>query len=122
VLFQVSIGPEVRAGGGLYLAHGHVVMAGRITLGRDVCIAPFVTLGLTNSAAVPFDLRGPEVGDGVVIGTGAKLLGPIRVGNRALIGANAVVVTDVPDDHTAVGAPARAQPRRPSPSRARMTS
>jgi serine O-acetyltransferase len=109
-LFGVTIGNQVRTTGGLYIAHGHVVLDGVVRLGHNVQIAPFATLGLTNSEGRPFDLTGPSVGDHVNIGTGAKLLGPIHVGDHAKIGANAVVVDDVPADHTAVGAPARSFP------------
>ncbi|GAB4322273.1 MAG: hypothetical protein Kow0010_02970 [Dehalococcoidia bacterium] len=111
-LFGVSAGHHVRAGGGLYFAHGHVVMDGIIRLGRNVQIAPFVTLGLSNSGARPFTLDGPTIGDHVNIGTGAKVLGPVHVGDGAKIGANAVVVRDVPAGYTAVGVPARNLPPR----------
>ena len=60
----------------------------------------------------------PQIGDRVDIGAGAKLLGPIRIGNDVLIGANAVVLTDVPDNCIAVGVPARVRPRKPGPSAA----
>lgn len=110
VLFGVSIGHHVRTTGGLYIAHGHVVMDGVIRLGHSVQVAPFVTLGLTNSEGKPFDLVGPTIGDHVNIGTGAKVLGPVRIGDHVKIGANAVVVHDVPSHHTAVGVPARCFP------------
>ena len=109
-LYSVGIGRDVRIGGGLHLVHGQVVIDGTTTLGRGVSIAPFVSVGLTNASGAAFDLKGPRVGDEVHIGTGARLLGPIRVGDRARIGANAVVLADVPDDHTAVGIPARSLP------------
>lgn len=109
-LFGVSVGHHVRAEGGLYLAHGHVVMDGIIRLGRNVQVAPFVTLGLSNSGARPFTLEGPTIGDHVNIGTGAKVLGPVHVGDGAKIGANAVVVRDVPAGYTAIGVPARNLP------------
>ena len=54
----------------------------------------------------------PIFGDRVDIGTGAKILGPIRIGNDVIIGANAVVLTDVPPNSLAVGVPARVLPRR----------
>ncbi len=110
--FGVTIGHHVRTSGGLYIAHGHVVMDGIIRLGHNVQVAPFATLGLTNSEGKPFDLIGPTIGDDVNVGTGAKVLGPVRVGDRAKIGANSVVVRDVPADHTAVGAPAKSFPTR----------
>lgn len=109
-LFGVTIGHHVRTSGGLYIAHGHVVMDGVIRLGHNVQVAPFVTLGLTNSEDKPFDTVGPTIGDNVNIGTGAKILGRVTIGEGAKIGANAVVVDDVPAFHTAVGAPARSFP------------
>jgi serine O-acetyltransferase len=112
LLYGVAISPLVRIGGGLYIAHGHVVIEGFTTLGRRVSIAPFVTIGLTTGGGMLFELRGPTIGDDVVIGTGAKIIGPVRIGDRARIGANAVVLTDVGDDHTAVGVPARTVPAR----------
>jgi serine O-acetyltransferase len=60
------------------------------------------------------DKRAPVIGDNVDIGSGAKLLGPIRIGNNVLIGANAVVMLDVPDNSIAVGVPAVVKPRGPS--------
>jgi serine O-acetyltransferase len=109
-VFGVSLGHHVRTTGGLYIAHGHVVMDGVINLGHSVQVAPFVTLGLTNSEGKTFDLIGPTIGDHVNIGTGAKVIGPVTIGDHVKIGANAVVVDDVPAHHTAVGAPARSFP------------
>jgi len=109
-LFDVTIGNHVRAGGGLLIAHGHVVLDGWTTIGRRVEINPFVTVGISNTSRHPFELWGPEIGDDVNIGTGAKVIGRVKVGERVKIGANAVVVTDIPPLHTAVGVPARAVP------------
>ncbi len=111
VLFSISIGKNVRIGGGLHLAHGQIVLDGVTTIGSNVCISPFVLVGLSNRDALVFELTGPTIGDDVHIGTGARVLGPIHVGNRAKIGANSVVVKDVPDDHVAVGVPATTHPR-----------
>ena len=63
---------------------------------------PFVTIGLRAG-----DVTGPTVGENASIGTGAKLIGPVRIGAGARIGANAVVLDDVPPGATVVGAPAR---------------
>ena len=95
---------------GLFIAHGQIVLDGWTTLGHNVQVNPFVTLGVTNSARRGFDLRGPTIGDHVSIGTGAKILGPVVVGEYVKVGANAVVVSGIPARHTAVGAPARAFP------------
>ena len=119
IFFAVLIGRDVRVGGGLYIAHGNIVVEGTTTLGRNVSIAPFVTIGLAGRAGDAFDVRGPVLGDRVLLGTGAKILGSLHIGDDARIGANAVVVSDVPAAHTAVGMPARSHPTVPSspPSR-----
>ena len=106
-IWHVTIGRIVDAGPGLLLPHGHVVIDGVVKLGRNCVINPWVTVGLSNSRRVGFSLQGPTIGDGVSIGTGAKVLGPITVGEGARIGANAVVVRDVPAGATVVGMPAR---------------
>ncbi len=106
-LWKVFIGQNVEAGPGLIIAHGNVVIDGKCTLGRDVQISPFVTIGLSNSARIGFSVYGPTIGNNVYIGTGAKVLGPITIGDNVRIGANAVVLDDVPPDTTVVGAPAR---------------
>jgi len=88
-------------GGGLYIPHpiGTVIMPKRI--GRNCSIIANVTIGMRNEWAFP------DIGDNVFIGAGARVLGGIRIGNNAVIGANAVVIHDVPDDTTVVGIPAR---------------
>lgn len=101
VLGQVAIGDPVVVAPGLYLLHGQVVIDGFTEIGPGALIAPFVTIGLRQGS---FD--GPVIGAGVSIGTGAKVLGPVRIGSRARIGANAVVLTDVPQGATATGVPA----------------
>ncbi len=108
----MTIGRNVRIGGGLNLVHGQVVVDGVTTLGRDVTISPFVVVGLSNGSRSFLDFSGPSIGDEVYIGAGARVLGHIRVGDRVKIGANAVVLADVPDGHTAIGIPARALPPR----------
>lgn len=113
LLFSVTIGHHVRTTGALYIAHGHVVMDGTIKLGHGVEVAPFVTLGLSNSSDQSFGLEGPTIGDRVNIGTGAKILGPVTIGDDVKIGANAVVVKDIPANHSAMGVPAKNYPRRP---------
>ncbi len=112
-LSNVSIGHDVRIGGGVHFVHGFIVINGRTTIGKNATIAPYATLGLSNSSRVVFGSPGPTLGDDVFIGSGARLLGPLQIGDRVQIGANAVVLDDVPSDHSAVGVPARSLPRRP---------
>lgn len=106
-IFKVQIGNDVIIGPGLMITHGQVVVDGRTTIGKRCQINPWVTIGLSNSKKLGFSIDGPRIGDDVHIGTGAKLIGPITIGDRVRIGANAVVVHDVPSDVTVVGIPAR---------------
>lgn len=99
---QVSIGDPVVVAPGVYIVHGSVVLDGLVEIETGVVISPFVTIGLRGG-----DVTGPTVERYVNIGTGAKLIGPVRVGEGASIGAGAVVVEDVPPGATVVGVPAR---------------
>jgi serine O-acetyltransferase len=93
--------------GGLLLLHPNgVVIHPLARIGPNCLIYQQVTLGSLESGEAPI------VGGHVDIGAGAKLLGPISVGDHAVIGANAVVLSDVPSHHVAVGIPARCQRRR----------
>jgi serine O-acetyltransferase len=99
---QLSIGDPVVLEPGVYFAHGQVVIDGVVVVGSGTAIAPFAVIGL-----VVGTIFGPTIGRNVRIGTGAKLLGTLQVGDGAVIGANAVVLSDVPAGGTAVGVPAR---------------
>jgi serine O-acetyltransferase len=99
---QLSIGDPVVMHPGIYVIHGQVVIDGLAEVHPGTTIAPWVTIGLRSG-----DVRGATVERDVHIGTGAKVIGPVRIGAGAQIGANAVVVDDVPAGATAVGAPAR---------------
>jgi serine O-acetyltransferase len=98
----VSIGDPVVVHPGIYLLHGQVVIDGIVEVHSGAVIGPWVTIGLREG-----DVVGPTIGSDVRIGTGAKVLGRIRVGAGARIGANAVVVDDVPEGATVLGVPAR---------------
>ena len=101
----VEIHPAAKIGRRCVIDHGMGVVIGETSeIGDDVLIYHGVTLGGTANAPVK---RHPTVGDRVLIGAGAKILGPVTIGNDARIGANAVVVTDVPDHGVAVGVPAK---------------
>jgi serine O-acetyltransferase len=86
----------------VYIMHGQVVIDGLVRIGTQTAIAPWVTLGRRGAP-----LEGPTVQKGVMIGTGAKLLGPIKVGFRSSVGANAVVIEDVPPCTSVAGVPAK---------------
>ena len=102
--YGLEIPSGANIGGGLYIAHpvGTVIMPNAI--GRNCSIISNVTIGMRKEYAFPL------LGDDVFIGAGARVLGGIRIGNGAVIGANAVVLRDVPDGATAVGVPARVIP------------
>jgi serine O-acetyltransferase len=78
------------------------VIDGFVEIQHGVVIFPWVTIGLRAG-----DIKGPTIGRGVQIGTGAKLIGPVTIGHNAEIGANAVVVDDVAANATVVGVPAK---------------
>jgi serine O-acetyltransferase len=111
-LTGIEIHPGAKIGKGLFIDHGMGVVIGETAeVGDNVTIYHGVTLGGTGKEK---GKRHPTVGDNVVIGAGAKVLGPIYVGSNARIGANAVVLTDVPANATAVGIPARMIEAKPN--------
>jgi serine O-acetyltransferase len=99
----IEVHPAARIGRGLFVDHGQGVVIGETAeIGEDVTLYQGVTLGGTGFAT---GKRHPTVEDNVTVGSGAKLLGPITVGHGAKIGANSVVITDVPPKATVVGNP-----------------
>jgi serine O-acetyltransferase len=110
----IEIHPAASIGQGLFIDHGTGVVIGETAqLGDNVTLYQGVTLGGTGFAT---GKRHPTVEDNVTIGSGAKLLGPITVGHGAKIGANSVVIIDVPPNSTVVGNPGhvvRVEGRRP---------
>ncbi|HLI32428.1 MAG TPA: serine O-acetyltransferase EpsC [Solirubrobacteraceae bacterium] len=113
-LTAIEIHPAAQIGEGLFIDHGAGVVIGETAqIGANVTLYQGVTLGGTGFAS---GKRHPTVEDNVTIGSGAKLLGPIRVGHGAKIGANTVVINDVPPNTTVVGNPGhpvRVEGRRP---------
>ncbi len=102
-----DIHPGARIGRHLFIDHGFTVIGETAEIGDDVTIYQNVTLGGTDPANGIAGKRHPTIGDGVIIGSGAQVLGPITVGARARVGANAVVTKAVPEGATMVGIPAR---------------
>lgn len=99
----IEIHPDARIGPGLFIDHGSGVVIGETAeIGENVTLYQGVTLGGTGFQC---GKRHPTIEDNVTIGSGAKLLGPITVGHGAKIGANSVVVADVPPNSTVVGNP-----------------
>ena len=101
----IEIHPGAKIGKGLFIDHGMGVVIGETTeIGDYVMLYHGVTLGGTGKDKWK---RHPTVGNGVLIGAGAKVLGPITIGDNAKIGSNAVVLKDVPPNATSVGISAR---------------
>ncbi len=111
-LTGIEIHPGAQIGRRLFIDHGMGVVIGETAvLGDDVTLYHQVTLGGVSTKP---GKRHPTVGDGVVIGAGAAVLGPITVGRGARVGSNAVVLKDVPPGATMVGVPARAVGPQPA--------
>jgi serine O-acetyltransferase len=108
-LTTVDIHPGARIGRRLFIDHATGVVIGETTeIGDDVLIYQQVTLG---GVSLSHGKRHPTLEDGVIVGAGAKVLGNITIGKEAKIGANSVVIRDVPAGCTAVGVPARVTER-----------
>jgi serine O-acetyltransferase len=107
VVYGIEIGNEVTLGRGVYFIHPiGVVVGGNAQIGDRVRFLGSNTVGTAS------DNGYPVVEEDVVLGAGSRILGPISVGARSVVGANAVVVRSVPSDSVATGIPASARPRR----------
>jgi serine O-acetyltransferase len=104
----IDIHPGATIGRNFFIDHGFVVIGETAEIGNDVTIYQCVTLGGTSPDNGVAGKRHPTLADGVIIGSGAQVLGPIYVGPRSRVGANAVVTKDVPEGAVMVGIPARA--------------
>jgi serine O-acetyltransferase len=103
----IEIHPGARIGPGFFIDHGMGTVIGETAeVGEDVTLYHNVTLG---GVSLKKEKRHPTLDDNVVVGAGAQVLGPIHVGAHARIGANAVVVKDVPSDSVVTGVPGRYQ-------------
>ncbi|WP_425229404.1 serine O-acetyltransferase EpsC [Sphingomonas sp.] len=103
----IDIHPGAKIGRRFFIDHGFVVIGETAEIGDDVTIYQCVTLGGTSPDNGVAGKRHPTLANGVIIGSGAQVLGPITVGARARIGANAVVTKDVAEGAVMVGIPAR---------------
>ncbi len=107
LLTAIDIHPGAQIGRNFFIDHGFAVIGETTRIGNNVTIYQCVTLGGTNPANGVGGKRHPTIGDNVVIGSGAQVIGPITVGARARIGANAVITDDVPEGATMIGFKAR---------------
>lgn len=108
IVTGIELPCEARVGRNFVIDHfGGIVVSGYATFGDNCRIRNGVVVGLARTE----DPCAPVIGNNVDIGAGAKVLGRIRVGDNVVIGANAVVIRDVPENSIAVGVPARIRPR-----------
>ncbi|HEV2334441.1 MAG TPA: serine O-acetyltransferase [Stellaceae bacterium] len=121
MLTGIEIHPGAKISKRLFIDHGMGVVIGQTAeIGDDCTLYDGVTLGGTRpSKEQQSQKRHPTIGNDVIIGAGAKILGPLKVGDGARIGAAAVVLKEVPDGATMVGNPARQVVRRSTPGEAR---
>lgn len=104
IFFGVSLPPAVDFGPGLHIGHtGLIVINHGVKAGKNLTIAHGVTIGTKGLGEIGV----PLLGDNIFIGSGAKILGRIGIANNVRIGANAVVISDIPEGATAVGVPAK---------------
>ena len=106
-LTAIDIHPGAKIGKNLFIDHGFTVIGETADIGDNVTIYQCVTLGGTNPTNGKGGKRHPTLRDNVIIGSGAQIIGPITIGERARVGANAVVMEDVPEGATMVGFKAR---------------
>ncbi len=112
ILTSVEIHPAAKIGESFFIDHGSGLVIGETCLiGKNVTLYQHTTLGgispAVNSKSQINVKRHPTIGDNVIIGSGAQILGPVNIGKNARIGANAVVLSNVPENMTYVGIPAR---------------
>lgn len=109
-LTAIDINPGARIGRNFFIDHGFVVIGESAEIGDDVTMYQGSTLGGTNPTSGVGGKRHPTLRNGVIISSGAQVLGPVEVGESAKVGANAVVTKDVAAGATVVGIPARPVP------------
>jgi len=107
ILTAIDIHPGARIGRNFFIDHGFVVIGETAVVGDGVTMYQGSTLGGTNPTNGEGGKRHPTIGDGVIISLGAAILGPVTIGPRARIGANAVVTKDVGEGQVMVGIPAK---------------
>lgn len=107
VLFGLEYSPKVKIGPGLFLPHTVGTVIGAASIGANATIFQGVTIGAKEADMNYCSDKRPAILDDVTVGAGAKILGGVTIGSGAKIGANSVVLNDVPAGSTAVGIPAR---------------
>lgn len=105
-LINIEISYKANIGPGMLIPHSQGIVIGTCTMGKNVTIQQGVTIG-ANIEKIKDGKKYPTIGNNVLVGAGAKILGPIYIGDNSIIGANAVVVEDIPADSIVVGIPGK---------------
>ncbi len=110
--FGLEVTPRCRIGEGLLIPHTSGTVIGAVEIGRNVTIFQGVTLG-AKFADIAFSPEArPVIGDDVIIGSGAKILGGISIGNRSVVASNSLLLESIPEDALAIGVPAIIEKRK----------
>jgi serine O-acetyltransferase len=107
VVYGIEISPKCNIGMGLYLPHTQGTVIGAFSIGKNVTIFQGVTLGSKQLDFEYLEINRPQIGNDVVIGSGAKILGGIKVGSGVVVAANSLVLESLPDHAVALGVPAK---------------
>ncbi len=102
-IFDIHISPHVQIGPGLYMHYRGIIVANSAKIGKNLTVYAPITIGADIFTHDP----APQIGDDVIICTGSRIIGAIKVGNKSIIGANSVVVKDVPEKVIVGGIPAK---------------
>ena len=106
-LFGIEVGIRCEIGRGLFFPHTNGIVIGAFSIGENATIYQGVTIGARDLDFSYLKSSRPVIGNNVTISTGAVILGPVSIGDRSRIGANSVVLSSIPSDVLAVGAPAK---------------
>ena len=110
VLYGIDISYEAELGNGILILHGVGLVIGRgVKMGNRVKLYQGVTLGVNDAfyKGLKYAQSFPKLGSNIIIGSGAKILGPVKIGNNVIIGANSVVTQDIPDNSIVAGIPGK---------------
>jgi len=106
IIFGIEYTPKCKIGHGLVIPHSNGIVLGALSIGENVTIFQGVTLGAKKLDMFYHPETRPTIGNNVTIGTGAKILGGIHIGDNVVVGANSVVLCDIPNSVVVAGIPA----------------
>jgi serine O-acetyltransferase len=105
-ILAIDISPRVKLGKGLYVHNRGIIFTDQVIAGDNLTLIGPITFG-TKGVGLSNDVMGPTAGDNVTVYTGARVIGPVKIGNNVFIGANAVIIKDIPSNCVVGGVPAK---------------